>query len=147
MVKSKVEGVEGTFLLPAHDLDRLERWDRAARSELILLPGLDPYIMGYKERSRFLHPCKYGKVFDRAGNALPTVLHDGRVIGVWIEDSKRRALRVLLFDRVDKALVNQLQDEGEKLSRFLEHDTPDIQIELYPEDVYPKTPFTLGRKG
>ena len=147
VVKSKVEGVEGTFLLPAHDLDRLERWDRAARSELILLPGLDPYIMGYKERSRFLHPCKYGKVFDRAGNALPTVLHDGRVIGVWIEDSKRRALRVLLFDRVDKALVNQLQDEGEKLSRFLEHGTPDIQLELYPEDVYPKTPFTLGRKG
>ena len=143
VVESKIEGLEGTFLLSAHDLDRLERWSPAARSDLIL----DPYIMGYKERSRFLHPDKYPKVFDRAGNALPTVLYDGRVIGVWIEDSKRHALRVLLFDRVDEGLTRQLESEGEKLSRFLEHDTPDIQIELYPEDAYPKTPFTLGRKG
>jgi len=145
-VESKIEGLEGSFLLHAHDLDRLKRVSSAGPA-LVLLPSLDPYVMGYKERSRFLHPDKYGKVFDRAGNALPTVLYDGCVIGVWIEDSKRHALRVLLFDGVDKGFANQLEDEAEQLSRFLEHDTPDIQIELYPEDVYPKTPFTLGRKG
>jgi hypothetical protein len=146
VAESKIEGLEGTFLLTVDDLDRLRRGSSPG-PDLILLPSLDPYIMGYKERSRFLHPSKYGKVFDRSGNALPTVLYHGCVIGVWIENSKRHALRVLLFDRVDKGFANQLESEGEKLSRFLEHDTPDIQIELYPEDVYPKTPFTLGRKG
>ena len=146
VVESKIEGLEASFLLHAHDLDRLKRVSSAGPA-LVLLPSLDPYVMGYKERSRFLQPSKYGKVFDRAGNALPTVLYDGCVIGVWIEDSKRHALRVLLFDGVDKGLINQLEDEAEQLSRFLEHGPPDIQIELYPEDVYPKTPFTLGRKG
>jgi hypothetical protein len=145
VLESQIEGLEGTFLLSAHDLDRL-RGASSARSELILLPSLDPYIMGYKERSRFLHPNEYPKVFDRAGNALPTVLYDGRVIGVWIEDSKRQTLRVLLFDEVDEGLIRQLEDEAEELSRFLEHGAPAIQIELYPEDVYPKTSFTLGRK-
>jgi len=146
VVESKIEGLEASFLLHAHDLDRLKRGSSPGPA-LVLLPSLDPYIMGYKERSRFLQPSKYGKVFDRAGNALPTVLYDGCVIGVWIEDSKRHALRVLLFDKLDKGFANQLEDEGERLSGFLGHDTSDIQIELYPEDVYPKTPFTLGRKG
>jgi hypothetical protein len=44
-------------------------------------------------RSRFIPPSQYDKVFDRSGNAWATVLHDGRVIGVWVEHSQRQALR------------------------------------------------------
>jgi hypothetical protein len=146
VVESKIEGLEGAFLFTADDLGRLHNGSSAGPA-LILLPSLDPYVMGYKERSRFLPPDKYDKVFDRSGNALPTVLYDGRVIGVWMEDTKRQALRVLLFDGVEKALADQLEDEGGRLSRFLQHDSPDVRIELYPEDVYARTPFSLGRKG
>ncbi len=97
--------------------------------------------------SRFLPPAEYDKMFERAGKAWPTVLYDGRVIVVWMEDNKRQILLMLLFDGAEKALVNQLEVEGERLSQFLQHDIPDVRIEPYPEDVYPRTPFSLGRRG
>lgn len=48
-----------------------------------LLPGLDPTTMGWKLRSFFLAPEMVSKVFDRNGNAGPTIWVDGRVVGGW----------------------------------------------------------------
>ena len=46
------------------------------------LPSLDPTVMGWKERDWYLGP--HGPMlFDRNGNAGPTVWCDGRVIGGW----------------------------------------------------------------
>jgi hypothetical protein len=55
---------------------------RAPRPWVALLPGLDPTVMGWKERDWFLGPHA-GRVFDRNGNAGPTVWAGGRVVGGW----------------------------------------------------------------
>ena len=47
-----------------------------------LLPGLDPTIMGWKERGWYLGPHR-GPLFDRNGNAGPTVWVGGRAVGAW----------------------------------------------------------------
>src|SRR6185436_8841523 len=47
-----------------------------------LLPGLDPTTMGWKERDWYLGPHA-PRLFDRNGNAGPTVWADGRVVGGW----------------------------------------------------------------
>lgn len=47
-----------------------------------LLPALDPTVMGWLERGWFLGPHA-GALFDRTGNAGPTVWVDGRVVGGW----------------------------------------------------------------
>lgn len=48
-----------------------------------LLPGLDPTVMGWKEREWYLG--EHGPaLFDRNGNAGPTVWWDGRVVGGWV---------------------------------------------------------------
>jgi hypothetical protein len=49
---------------------------------IALLPGLDPTVMGWKERGWFLGPHAE-LLFDRNGNAGPTVWVDGRVVGGW----------------------------------------------------------------
>jgi len=46
------------------------------------LPSLDPTVMGWKERDWYLGPHA-PRLFDRNGNAGPTVWCDGRVIGGW----------------------------------------------------------------
>jgi len=142
----EVQGLDPDFLLLEQESKDLAG-DVKAAGVVALLPGLDPYIMGYKDRARFLNPSKYNKVFDRAGNALPTIWQDGRVIGVWMEDRKSQSLQLLLFDEADGKLSAQLEKEAQHLSHFLEHDAPDIEIQVYPEDVYPKTPFSLARNG
>ena len=47
-----------------------------------LLPGLDPTIMGWKERDWYLG-AHAARLFDRNGNAGPTVWADGRIVGGW----------------------------------------------------------------
>jgi hypothetical protein len=50
-----------------------------------LLPGLDPTTMGWKQRGWYLDPEIGSAVFDRNGNAGPTVWADGRVVGGWVQ--------------------------------------------------------------
>jgi len=47
-----------------------------------LLPSLDPTIMGWKQRGWYLGPHA-APLFDRTGNAGPTILVDGRAVGAW----------------------------------------------------------------
>lgn len=49
-----------------------------------LLPGLDPTTMGWKQRGWYL-PAEASSVFDRMGNAGPTIWVDGEVVGVWVQ--------------------------------------------------------------
>jgi hypothetical protein len=57
---------------------------RAPKSWVALLPALDPTVMGWKERAWYLGD--HGPaLFDRNGNAGPTVWVDGRVVGGWVQ--------------------------------------------------------------
>ncbi len=49
-----------------------------------LLPGLDPTVMGWFERDWFLGPHR-DLLFDRTGNAGPTIWWSGRVVGGWAQ--------------------------------------------------------------
>jgi DNA glycosylase AlkZ-like len=49
-----------------------------------LLPALDPTTMGWKERSWYLSGHRE-LLFDRNGNASPTVWWEGRVVGGWAQ--------------------------------------------------------------
>ena len=75
-----LDGSTGFVL--AGDLDRVEK----AGPSAALLPTLDPTTMGWKERDWYFGPHA-ALLFDRNGNAGPTVWWDGRVVGGW---SQRR---------------------------------------------------------
>jgi hypothetical protein len=49
-----------------------------------LLPALDTTVMGWKERGWYLGEHR-GALFDRNGNAGPTIWTDGRVVGGWAQ--------------------------------------------------------------
>ncbi|HMG27316.1 MAG TPA: winged helix DNA-binding domain-containing protein [Acidimicrobiia bacterium] len=57
---------------------------RSPKPWAALLPSLDPTTMGWAERDWYLGPHK-AALFDRAGNAGPTVWWDGRVVGGWTQ--------------------------------------------------------------
>ncbi len=51
-----------------------------------LLPALDPTVMGWRERGWFLgDPSVRAALFDRSGNAGPTVWWNGEVVGAWAQ--------------------------------------------------------------
>ena len=50
-----------------------------------LLPGLDPTVMGWKERAWYLDDATNRRVTDRNGNIGPTVWADGHIVGGWAQ--------------------------------------------------------------
>ncbi len=62
-----------------------------------VLPGLDPTTMGWKQRGWYL-PDACADVFDRMGNAGPTLWVDGVVVGGWVQSSTGEIRTRLLVD-------------------------------------------------
>ncbi len=62
-----------------------------------LLPALDPTTMGWKERAWYLGPHA-ASLFDRNGNAGPTVWWGGQVVGGWAQRKDGGIVHRLLED-------------------------------------------------
>ena len=118
LVEVEVEGLDSHYLMPADDARRLQEFGRPDVPYVSLLPGLDPYIMGYRDRRRFLAPEHFSKVFDRAGNAVDSVWAGGRVVGAWGQ-RKDGSVVCHLFERVGEKEQALLADEARRLESFL----------------------------
>ncbi|MFE3544322.1 winged helix DNA-binding domain-containing protein [Nocardia sp. NPDC059177] len=59
----------------------------ASTGRAVLLPSLDPTVMGWKERDWYLGPLPTAQLIDRSGNIGPTVWWDGAVVGGWGQDA------------------------------------------------------------
>jgi hypothetical protein len=90
---------------------------RKPRSWVALLPGLDPTVMGWKEREWFLDGYE-AELFDRNGNAGPTVWWNGRVIGSWLHQPNR-SVAVHLLEDVPASARAAIDEEAARLGSWL----------------------------
>ena len=82
-----------------------------------LLPSLDATTMGWKQRGWYLGEHA-SALFDRNGNAGPTVWADGRVIGGWGQ-SRDGSIAVALLERVDAVTAAGVRTEQPLLADWL----------------------------
>jgi hypothetical protein len=75
----EVELDEGTGYVLPDDVDPVA----PAHPSAVLLPGLDPSTMGWKQRAFHLAADDIALLFDRNGNGGPTAWVDGRIVGGW----------------------------------------------------------------
>lgn len=100
------------FVLP-DDLDAVD----APEPWVALLPGLDATTMGWKERAWYVGRHEKD-LFDRNGNAGPTVWANGRVIGAWGQTDAGE-IAVKLMNRADARTRAMLDVERERLRLWL----------------------------
>lgn len=81
------------------------------------LPSLDTTVMGWKERDWFLGDHA-AALFDRNGNAGPTIWADGRVVGGWGRASSGEIVTRLL-EPVGRDTAAAIEAERERLGRWL----------------------------
>ena len=97
-----------------------------------LLPSLDPTTMGWQERGWYLGP--HGPaLFDRNGNAGPTVWADGRVIGGWAQR------------RTGEIVFELLEDAGQETATAVEAAAADLGAWLGPMRITPRFPTPLQK--
>ncbi len=102
-----------TAYVLADDLEPVEPPETSA----VLLPTLDPTTMGWKERDWYLGPHA-GALFDRNGNAGPTVWWGGRVVGGWSQRPDGEIVFALLED-VGREAVHAVEAEATRLASWL----------------------------
>lgn len=84
------EGVGYVFEGDSDPVGDVEPW-------VALLPALDPTMMGWKQRGWYLGEHQRD-LFDRNGNAGPTVWAGGRVVGGWGQRPSGEVAVILLSD-------------------------------------------------
>jgi hypothetical protein len=89
-----------------------------------VLPVLDPYLMGYKVRQRYLDPADYDFIFDRSGNVTSTILMNGTIVGIW--DFHDPFIKIFLFDKKKKSIVTKIHHQMKAIGRFISG--TDVQI-------------------
>ncbi len=114
-----VEGLRDEYLMLAENVQQLRDLIPADSPYVFLLPCLDPYIMGYRDRRRFLTSEHRAKVFDRAGNAVPTVWVNGRIVGAWGQCKEDGSVVYGFFESVGKEERVLLEDKRQQLEEFL----------------------------
>jgi len=87
-----------------------------------LLPALDPTTMGWQTRDWYLGGHKKA-LFDRNGNAGPTVWVDGRIVGGWAMRASGEVVTRLLED-VGRGAARSVEAEAARLTAMIETAPP-----------------------
>lgn len=110
-VEVELDGGVG-FVLP-DDLEQVDEVDPCVS----LLPGMDPTVMGWKDREWYLGDHA-SELFDRNGNAGPTVWSNGRVVGGWAQLDDGEVVFELL-EPVDVRTRKMIAAERDRLRDWL----------------------------
>ncbi len=110
-VEVELDGATGIAL--ADDLGPTRRPEPFAA----LLAGLDPTVMGWAGRDWYLGAHR-SALFDRSGNAGPTIWWDGRIVGGWAQRPSGEIVLRLLED-IGRDGRSAVEKEADRLRAWL----------------------------
>ena len=109
-VEVELDGAAGWLAADDPPVGPTEPW-------VAVLPGLDPTIMGWKQRDWYL-PSTSKEVFDSAGNGGPSLWVDGRVVGAWAQ-AKDGIIHTHYFERVASARRREIDKRHDQLKSWV----------------------------
>jgi hypothetical protein len=140
--KIKIADLDLEYYLFKVDIYELSKSTFGEKNVINLLPRLDPYLMGYKNRDRYVNQDEYEFIFDRTGNATSTILLNGRVIGIWdVVVKPKPLLKWILFEEKEVDIMEIIIYEGKKVGKFMAGQDVDI---LKCKDMSQLTKRTMG---
>lgn len=138
----KIASTQNSYIIFKEQIENAINNPLSGKHTLTILPLLDPYPMGYKDRERYIDTKHYNKIFDRSGNITSTIFLDGAVIGVWDTEEKPKPLvKFHLFHPIEKDLLNDLYSKAKKIGEF--YYDKKVQIKEC-ESMIPLTERTAG---
>ncbi len=115
----EIGGLKGDLIILSKDLELITGQTISDKPVVNLLPTLDPLLMGYKSRERYLDYNHYYYVFDGSGNAVSSILVDGKISGIWDYAKPDNGIKVFLFDKLSGDIVKQIGKKAEDAGKFL----------------------------
>lgn len=118
LVEVALEDLGDGYLMLSTDAERLHTYAPPHTPYVFFLPSLDPYVMGYHDRRRFLAAEHHAKLFDRAGNSVPTVWVNGQVVGAWGQH-KDGSVIYRLLESIEEKEQSLLEGQARQMESFL----------------------------
>jgi hypothetical protein len=121
-----VEGLRAHIL--AADLDSVR--SAGAASNVQLLPGFDPYLMGHSSRDHLFDAQYRWRVSRISGWISPVVLVDGRVVATWSYAVTKRslALKVEPFRKLSPSTLKQVRMRADAIAKSLGLDAAAVKL-------------------
>ncbi|MCE7748414.1 MAG: winged helix DNA-binding domain-containing protein [Candidatus Heimdallarchaeota archaeon] len=118
--KIQIKGINKEYLILSEDLKKLQTINKTDKSVVTLLSDLDPYLMGHKDRERYVKEEHYSYLFDKSGNATSAILLNGRVIGIWdFVSSKESSIKIFFLEKPDVSIKKQVLEEAKRVGKFI----------------------------
>jgi Winged helix DNA-binding domain len=115
-----ISTVRGPMITSAASLDTPTTSMRTA--DLLLLPGFDEYLLGYKDRTSMVAPERMNQIVPgRNGVFKPTIVVHGKVIGTWKRTIKNQRVDIeaLPFEPFNGHLQDLFGEAGHKYADYL----------------------------
>jgi hypothetical protein len=120
LISVEIAGISGQYVMLSSDNESLNSVEVPKKPQVHLLPALDPYLMGFKDRQRLLDDAHSDWIYDRSGNATYVILVNGRIAGVWDWiDQKEPELRFFLFGKAESSITEILNSKAKQMGHFV----------------------------
>lgn len=140
--KIKIKNLQYDYIINKSDLDTLSKIKEDPFQIVNILPGLDPYMMGYKNRERYVDYKYYEYIYDRSGNATTSIILNGYIIGIWdIVEKPASQIKIFLFDEFNDDIKHQIELECKNIGRFITEKDASIK---FCNKMTPLTKRTMG---
>jgi hypothetical protein len=116
------------------DLPKAPRPDEDEEAPVRFLPEYDNLLLAHADRSRIIENDHRRKIFTKNLLIPASFLVDGFVAGLWSVETKsvrkKRQVHLVLkpFGKLDRRVRTALQQEGERLLRFMEPDAESYAV-------------------
>jgi len=128
LISLEISGISGAHMMLSSDNESLNSVEVSKKPRVHLLPALDPYLMGFKDRQRFLDDAHSAWIYDRTGNATNAILADGRIHGVWDwVDQKEPEIKFHLFENTGTDTKKIITSKAIQMGHFIFDKEPQIK--------------------
>lgn len=128
IIPVEISGISGSHFMLSLDVESLNSLDIPGESRVLLLPALDPYLMGFKDRQRFLDASRSAWIYDRSGNATNSILIDGQIAGIWDwVDQKEPEIKFYLFESAGTDKKKIIHTKAAQLGLFIFDKEPRVR--------------------
>jgi hypothetical protein len=116
------------------DLPKAPRPPEDTPAPVRFLPEFDNLILSHDDRTRFVAKEHRAAVFLPALRVISTFLVDGFVAGTWKVERKKDTATLIItpFATLPRKVRDELNDEGERLVRFIERDAQKFEMHYTP---------------
>jgi len=118
--KFKVNGFENDFYISNEDFHELKNYNVKDIEWISFLAFEDPSLKGYHDsRLRYVDEMNLKHLLNQIGEVQASVIHNGKVIGTWIWDKKKKKMEINYFIHQDTSLIKKINQEKEKYEQIL----------------------------